>query len=508
MSTRPEAPFVLALDVGSSAVKGALYDARARLVAGTLVREPSPMTLGLDGAAEVDPEGLAHRAERVVDAVLQRARPWRAHVAGLGLDTMAFTVTGVDGRGRALTPLYTYADTRPREDVIALAREIDVGAAYRRTGCPLHTGYLPARLRWLRRVDPKRTGRVARWMDIGTYVYSRWLAGGPVPLSYSTASWSGLLDRHHLCWDAELLRHLGLDEGRLGPLADHAAARHGLSPRFARRWRALRASAFFLGVGDGAAANVGSGCVSPRRTALTVGTSGALRILLPGRTPEVPPGLWAYKLGAADTLLGGAFSTGGEAFAWATSVLRLPPPPALDRLLARLPPDGHGLTVLPFLSGERSPGWSPDARGAIDGLGGSVSALQILQACLEAVSYRFARVARLLAPHEEPPHEIVASGGAMSRSRYWAQLMADVLQRPVGLLRARELTSRGTAILALRALGAWSTLEDVPAERAGAYEPDPARAEVYAAAVERQHALYRTLVEPDAETARRFGSAT
>jgi L-xylulokinase len=96
----------------------------------------------------------------------------------------------------------------------------------------------------------------------------------------------------------------------------------------------------------------------------------------------------------------------------------------------------------------------------------------------------------------------------MSRSRYWAQLMADVLQRPVGLLRARELTSRGTAILALRALGAWSTLEDVPAERAGAYEPDPARAEVYAAAVERQHALYRTLVEPDAETARRFGSAT
>ncbi len=506
MATRFESPFVLALDVGSSSVKGALYDARARLVSGTLVREPSTLRVTREGAAEVDAEELARRAETVVDAVLARPSARGRKVAAVGLDTMVFTVTGVDAAGRPLTPLFTYADTRPREDVLALAGELDRWETYQRTGCPLHTGYLPARLRWLRRVEPKLTARVQRWLDVGTWLYTRWFAGGNVAMSYSTASWSGLLDRHRLRWDAELLAHLGVDEGALPPLAEYSDARRGLAPRFARRWRALRDVPFFLGVGDGAAANVGSGCVSPRRTALTVGPSGAMRILLPGRAPQVPPGLWAYKLGSADTLLGGAFSTGGEALAWARSVLRLPPSPQLDRALARLPPDGHGLTVLPFLAGERSPGWSPHARGVFDGLGGSATALQILQACLEAVSYRFALVARLLAPHETAPHEIVASGGAMSRSRYWVQLMADVLQRPVALLRARELTSRGTAVLALRALGAWTTLEDVPVPREDARVPRADRALVYAAALERQRGLYETLIETDSETALRFGS--
>jgi gluconokinase len=499
-------PFVVAIDVGSSSVRAALYDARARLVPGTLVREASPLRLTAGGAAEVDPEELARRAERVLDAVLERSQGWQAHIAGVGLDTMAFTVVGVDAAGRPLTPLYTYADTRPAEDVLALRRQVDVPATYERTGCPLHTGYLPARLRWLRRVDPALARRIHRWQEIGSYLYTRWFAPALVPMSFSTASWSGLLDRHRLRWDAELLRHLGVEEGALPPLAEHEAACRALPPRSARRWRALREVPFFLGVGDGAAANVGSGCVSPRRTALTVGTSGAMRILLPGRSPAVPPGLWAYKLGSADSLLGGAFSTGGEIFAWATSVLRLPPASGLDRALARLPPDGHGLTVLPFLSGERSPGWAPNARGAIDGMRGSASGLQILQACLEAVSYRFGLVARLLAPHEATPHEVVASGGAMSRSPYWVQLMADVLQRPVVLCRARELTSRGTAILALRALGAWSSLEEVPLAQGDVYEPDHGRGAVYAAAMQRQHGLYEALIGHEHETARGLGS--
>ena len=476
MAAHYEPPFVLALDIGSSSVRGALYDARARLVAGTLVREPSPTRLGIDGAAEADPASLARRTEAAIDGVLERSGRWRTAIAAVGLDTMTFTVAGLDAAGQPLTPLYTYADTRPADDVIALRSEIDVGAAYERTGCPLHTGYLPARLRWLRRTNPALSQRVQRWVDVGVFVYERWFGAGAVPMSFSTASWSGLLDRRRLRWDTGLLRHLGVLESALPPLAEYSAPRRGLSPRYARRWPALRDLPFFLGVGDGAAANVGSGCVTPRRTALTVGTSGAIRILLPGLTPPVPPGLWAYKVGGADTLLGGAFSTGGEIFDWATSVLRLPPPRALDAALARLPPDGHGLTVLPFLTGERSPGWSPNARGAIDGIRGAPSGLQILQACLEAVSYRFGLVARLLSPHEEAPHEVVASGGAMSSSPYWVQLMADVLQRPVDLCREVELTSRGTAILALRALGRWATLEDVPLPAGHVYEPDPRRA--------------------------------
>jgi gluconokinase len=484
---------VVVLDVGTTSVKGALYDAKARLVAGTLVREASPIHARPDGAAEGDAAELARRVDRVLDRVMAAAGKRAKSVRAVGLDVLTISLCGVDGEGRPLTPLYTYADDRAREDVAALRRELDADAVYQRTGCPLHTAYLPARFRWLRRTQPRLFGSVRGWLDAGTFLYRRWF-GRDAPMSYSVASWSGLLDRKRLRWDDGLLALLPLDAGTLPALADYVEAPRGLARPFARRWPALAGVPFFLGVGDGASANVGSGCVDPHRLALTVGTTGALRVLLPGEEPEVPPGLWAYRVGKAETLLGGAFSEGGSVFAWERDVLRLPAPARIDAALRKLPPDGHGLTVLPFVAGERSPGFAPDARACIAGLTSATTPLQILQASLEAVCYRFALVARLLRPHLRAGHEVVASGGALAHSRYWLQLMADVLGHPILVSREPELTSRGTAILALRGLGEWKTLDEVALKLPVACAHDAKRNEIYHAAIERQRRLYDRVI--------------
>jgi gluconokinase len=358
---------------------------------------------------------------------------------------------------------------------------------------------MPARVRWLQSTDPEASRRVRRWLPVGSLLYGRWFGREAVPVSYSVAAWSGLLDRRTLQWDEELRRHLRLDPGALPPLADYDHSVRGLAPKYAKRWPALRDVPFFLAVGDGAAANVGSGCVSPDRIALTVGTTGAMRVVLPDATPSVPAGLWAYKVGARETLLGGALSEGGNVFAWATATLRLPAKKKLDAALRALPPDGHGLTILPFVAGERSPGWSNDAESITAGIHPATSALQVLQAWLEAVAFRVAIVARLLSPHASLGHEIVASGGAMSASPYWVQLMADMIGRRVHLSRSEELTSRGAAILALRGLSLWRTLADETLATEDVYEPDPARAPVYQAAIERQHRLYEKVfgLDPD-----------
>ena len=341
-------------------------------------------------------------------------------------------------------------------------------------------------------------------MDIGTFLYARWFERQDVPTSYSIASWSGLLNRHRNHWDQELLHHLSLPIDALPPLADYASAQHGLAEPFARRWPALRDAPFFLAVGDGAAANVGSECVAPDRVALTVGTSGAMRVMLPHEVSEIPPGLWAYRLGAAQTLLGGSFSEGGNVFAWAKSTLKLPHKEELESALQSLPPDGHGLTVLPFLAGERSPGWATFAAAAIDGLKVSSTPLEILQACLEAVAYRFGLVGRLLKKFVDDECEIIASGGAITSSPYWLQVMADVLQRPVVVSREPEATSRGTAILALHALGTWPTLDTVPRKLGNTYWPNPQRGLVYQKAMERQHRLYDALIGHHAEIGQRL----
>jgi gluconokinase len=504
MKAQASGPLVLAIDVGTSSVRGALYDARAHRLDGTAAQEPHSLAATADGAAEAPGEEMAACVERVIDAVLASAGGAAGAVEAVGMATLAATVLGVDGEGRPVTPLYTYADNRARDDVEDLRRTLDTAAVRQRTGCPLHTAYWPARLRWLRRTQPAAAARAASWLDLGTFLHRLWFGRAEVPMSYSIASWTGMLDRRALRWDRPMLETVGLAEDTLPPLADYTEGQRGLAPAFAQRWPALAASSFLPAVGDGAAANVGSGCVSPARIALTVGTTGALRVVLPGATPEVPPGLWAYKLGAGETLLGGSFGEGGNVFAWARETLRLPAAHELEGALRGLPPDGHGLTVLPFLAGERSPGWSTSATGAVAGLTTATTPVQVLQACLEAVCYRFALVARLLDDHLDESRAIVASGGALTASPAWVQMMADVLQHRVLLSHEPELTSRGAAILALRALGSWTSLDEFPLTLEETCEPDPARAEPYRRAMERQRRLYECLIGHDAEVGARI----
>src|SRR5262249_21952579 len=160
-------------------------------------------------------------------------------------------------------------------------------AVYQRTGCPLHTAYMPARVRWLERADPDLARRVRAWLPLGSLLYGRWFAQPAVTVSHSVAAWSGMLDRHRMSWDEALAAHLHLPASALPPLADYDQACRGLAPAYAKRWPALRDVPFFLAVGDGAAANVGSGSIGPDRVALTIGTTAAMRVVLPGATPRV-----------------------------------------------------------------------------------------------------------------------------------------------------------------------------------------------------------------------------
>jgi len=205
--------------------------------------------------------------------------------------------------------------------------------------------------------------------------------------------------------------------------------------------------------------------------------------------PDVPLGLWCYRVDGRRSLLGGATTEGGSVYAWMSQTLRLDAQATGEQALADLPPDGHGLTILPFLGGERSVGWSGDARATISGLGLATTPLEILRAGLEAVSYRFALIHELLHGADARPGVVVGNGGALLQSRVWLQMMADVLGRPVIATAEPEATSRGAALLALEALGAIPSIEAAPAAYGEKYEPDTARHRVYQTAIDRQRKL-------------------
>jgi gluconokinase len=174
-------------------------------------------------------------------------------------------------------------------------------------------------------------------------------------------------------------------------------------------------------------------------------------------------------------------------------VLRLPDDAEIERALAAGPPDGHGLTVLPLLAGERAPGWRDDRRATVAGLGRETTALQILRAWLEAVALRLSLVYGLLRPHAAEPHLIVASGGALARSPAWAQIIADALGHPVMVARDHEMTSRGAALLALEALGRLPDLDSLAVPPGETVRPDAAGHARLRQALERQRRLDATL---------------
>ncbi len=470
---------VIALDVGTSSARARVYDDAGCAVAGQLHQVPYEPTITPDG-------GVEHDLGVLLDAVTTRARR-EGDILGVGVTSFWNGLLGFDATGRAITPVYMWADSRSARDAGLLRNALDDAALHARTGCHLHSSYWPAKLRWLAREHPAEMQRVARW---GSFGESLELAlFGETATSVSMASGTGLYDGRAGRWDVEALAAAGIEAARLFAVVDRTDGRRGLRAPWAGRWPALRGVPWFPAVGDGVASNVGSDCVTPDRIALNVGTSAALRTVAPGGAPP-PRGLWRYSVDRKLSLLGGAMSEGGNVFAWCRNVLRLPDDDAaLERALASRPADAHSLTVLPFLAGERAPGWRGDKRGVLAGLSLDTSAVDIVHAALESVALRLALVYRLLAPHAAADHVVVASGGALTRSRAWTQMVADALGHPIAWSHEPEATSRGAALLALDAVGALPDLAAVRAPLGETFTPDPARHARYVAALERQAAL-------------------
>jgi gluconokinase len=354
-----------------------------------------------------------------------------------------------------------WRDTRSAAAAAWLTRRLDELAVQARTGCHLHTSYWPAKLAWLAEAEPETFRRARRFVSFADYLYSRLLGLEPCS-SISLASGTGLMDVEGTHWDAELLHVLRIDPEQLPTIAEEPA--NGWFPAWL----------------DGACSNVGTTALGHERAALTVGTSGALRIVYETERPLPQPGLFLYRLDDRRVVEGGALSDGGNLYVWLGRTLRDAAGPLADR-----DPDSHGLTFLTLLGGERSTGWNPFAKGAIAGLTFATTPLDLRQAALEGVAFMFAEVADRMPEVQE----IVATGGALLRNHDWLQIMADALGRPLTVSGVKEASLRGAAIVALEQLGETSP----PGALGRAVEPRLERADAYRAARERQRRLYEAV---------------
>lgn len=457
-----------------------------------MVKNERTLTATDDGGAEIDADEAFAQIVRVIDDVLAKsAKKFNGEIEYVAASSFWHSLVGVNAKGRPTTKVFGWADTRSREYTEILRKKFNETEIHNRTGARFHSSFWPAKLIWLRKEFSEVFARTEKWLSFSDLVTLK-LGGLPVS-SISMASGTGLFDIRKCVWDAELLRFLKIRSANLPEIPAADSQTFHLSNKFVKRWPRLKSAKWFPAIGDGAANNIGAGCVWKSKAALMIGTSGAMRVAYAGKPPDsIPSGLWCYRIDRKRVIVGGALSDGGGLYRWLKDNLRLKSDDnKTEAEIAKRPPDGHGLTFLPFLAGERSTGYHESASGAILGLKASTDTYDIVQVALESVAYRFAEIFDQL-NRVCKIRDIIASGGALRESPVWTQIIADVLGQNLSLPDTREASSRGAVLLALETIGKIEGIEKVSTPKGKKFEFHPDRRGLYMNALKRHRKLYKT----------------
>ncbi len=464
-------PLVVALDVGSTACRGAVYDAAGRPVV-KRTKVAHQFTTDSAGTSTIDPDQVVDELGRILDALTEQDLAGR--VGGVALDTFASSLVGVDEDGNAITPCYTYADSRCSAEVDELRGKLDEAEVQQRTGTRLHTSYLTPRLMWLRNTEPALFERAARWLSLGEYVLLRWL--GTTACGTSTAAWTGMLDRRARAWDTRMLRLAGVRKDQMSPIHNPDETLSPETDLVAGRWPALADARWFPPVPDGIASNIGTGAFDSSTIVAGMSTSGAMRVLVRDVPETIPSGLWCYRIDEERSLLGGALNDVGRAVTWLKDTLRLEgaggdangadaggergeggdadkgdADAAIEAALLADPTPGTPL-VLPFFTGERSTGWASGARAVFAGVTASTTPADLARGTAEGVALSYRRVAEQLQEVAGDVTAIRASGRVPAAAPALLRVLADALQAPVLPVTIKRSTLHGTALLALEVL--------------------------------------------------------
>ena len=420
---------ILALDIGSSSFRAAVYDPDLTLHQHDQVHYAFRSDRNAAGSFPARP------LRDLIVASL--ARLDLTSVATVSVSSLWHSLLAVDADDRPLTEVFTWESTGPNATIDGLYDVLDSEQYRASTGSYLHASYPLAAYWYLRGTVPADS----RWVDLSGWLM-RQVFGLNTGWSADIAAGSGLWNQDAASWDESVCDTVGIDAALLGSVWHSPVELTG-----------LRASAIGLGgahvipvFADGVCNSVGVGAVGPTVSALTAGTSGSLRMLLSDENVSVPRGLWRYRLGNGDVAIGGAISNAGNLIEWLGSSLGVADPLAFG---AGPPPLFDGLVAVPNLAGERGPGYRRNATGSLSGLRSHHTRDDIAQAFVIAALGVYRDLTDLVAETEPKLSSLIASGGVVTGSPVFAQLLADATARPVSVSTVAESSLLGAATLAI-----------------------------------------------------------
>lgn len=484
--------YILGIDIGTTNTKAVAYDLQGAPIAqasGTY-----PFISAQEGYHELDPRVLFTTVTEVMKAVLEITP--RENLAGVCFSSAMHGLIAVDEHCQPLTNMITWADLRSSEYAMRL-KYTEVGhRLYERTGTPVHPMAPLCKLMWLRDKQPDVFARSHKFISIKEYVYYHFF--GEFIIDHSVASSTGLFDIYHLDWNAEALRTAGITKEKLSTPVKTTHVVTGIATTYAAMFGISRDTPFVAGASDGCLAHIGSNALGSGDVSLTIGTSGAVRMMIDAPAFDPKQRIFNYVLMENAYLSGGPLNNGGNVMQWfARGFLKkeFSKTDEFEEFIAEacaMPPGSGGLVFLPYIYGERAPVWDADARGIFFGVSAVHTAAHFMRAIMEGISFALLEILNTMEETIGPSKNIYASGGFI-RSDNWKKLLADVLGRKIYITHAEDSSAAGAAMMAMLALGLKKDLNEMRSffTIKETYEPDMTDHEVYM----RNYEVYSKLYE-------------
>lgn len=439
------------IDLGTTHLKVVLTDAQERVFwqkkwpVHTL--QPHP------GWQEQDP--LVIR-----DTVLQALRelaaaiPSQASRCAAGFSTAMHALLLLDENDHPLTPIITWADTRSQPQAVAL-RNTSVGHhIYLLTGTPIHPMSPLCKIAWMQEMQAGLMEQKPRIVSLKDWIWKA--LTGLYEIDHSVASATGLFDIHRRQWSTEALAQAGITEAQLSkpvsvchhlPADEHYSDLH--------YWKIPLV--WVIGGSDGYLATVGSGATKPGDMALTIGTSGAARVLRSSPVPDEQGVLFHYAAAEGEYLSGGAINNGGNLLAWFADIFLQGQQTTAATLsywldqAALVPPGADGLHFVPYVYGERAPIWDASAKASFSGIHAGHTRAHFLRAVLEGVALSLYRITEAIEAGGEKIERVYASGG-FTESALWLDIVSRQLNKKLIVSGEADASALGAVKIAVRSL--------------------------------------------------------
>lgn len=443
---------IIAVDIGTSNCKAVVTNENTKVL-NSFQSSTKPI--------EPKPGWNEQNADEIFNTVFNLLQQAIAFCENKNISCVSFSAAmhsflPVDKTGKPLMNMLTWADLRSAKYAHELEQKSISKKLYQITGVPVHAMSPLCKLLWLKHEANPIFKKTYKFISIKEYIFLKLF--GKYVIDHSIAAATGLFDEKNLCWYDKALKIAGINQSNLSELLPVYHCETQLLPSVKKQLKLTEEVPFLLGASDGALANLGSGIINANNAAVTVGTSGAVRITSNKYLIDKKQRLFCYYIGDGLYITGGAINNGGIALQWLIEKIFEEDFKDESKLTALLQntvsiqPGSEGLIFLPYILGERSPVWDENAKGCFIGLRFAHTKTHLTKALLEGVCFSITEVLHALEETSGSVKKIYLSGGII-KSDVWVQLLADISGRQIMVNDAADASALGAAFIGMKAVG-------------------------------------------------------